>query len=167
MLTHEKERTYRKLLGPLKTKTPQISAECLFVDPLSDIAVLCGPDHETYSAESNAYEHFVEEPVPLSIRRICDGEQVWHLSLGGIWFPGTLRDWGHRFMVSATEPVAGGMSGSPILGDDGKVVGVCCVGADEEDDPDMCRESGPNPDMTNFPVWLFEELISWARWPER
>lgn len=44
------ERTYRALLGPLEAK-PTVSAECLFLDPIADIAVLGAPDEQHLAAE--------------------------------------------------------------------------------------------------------------------
>src|SRR5438876_7822759 len=41
------ERTYPNLVGPLGAR-PTIFAECLFVDPVADLAVLCGPDSDTF-----------------------------------------------------------------------------------------------------------------------
>lgn len=40
---HDAEATYAKLLGPLGG-AGTVGAECLFVDPISDIAVLGAPD---------------------------------------------------------------------------------------------------------------------------
>ena len=40
------ERTYPKLLGPLGKRRPQVSAECVFADPVADIAVLAAPDDQ-------------------------------------------------------------------------------------------------------------------------
>jgi hypothetical protein len=39
------ERTYQALLGPLGEK-PTVWTECLFVDPIADIAVLGQPDNQ-------------------------------------------------------------------------------------------------------------------------
>jgi hypothetical protein len=47
------ERTYGALLGSLHAK-PKIAAECLFVDPITDIAVLGAPDADMED-ESGAY----------------------------------------------------------------------------------------------------------------
>jgi hypothetical protein len=39
------ERTYQELLGPIEGPST-VSAECCFVDPIGDIAVLCSPDNQ-------------------------------------------------------------------------------------------------------------------------
>jgi hypothetical protein len=61
--THE--RTYRKLLGPLGADAPLIWAECLFVDLISDLAVLGEPDGHAYVGERDAYAAFVENRSAL------------------------------------------------------------------------------------------------------
>jgi hypothetical protein len=38
------ERTYAKLLGPIGRKRTPVWAECCFVDPIADLAVLWSPD---------------------------------------------------------------------------------------------------------------------------
>ncbi len=45
------ERTYAALLGVLGRKKPTVWAECLFVDPVADIAVLGPPDDQELSDE--------------------------------------------------------------------------------------------------------------------
>jgi hypothetical protein len=60
------ERTYRALVGPLGSK-PTITAECLFADPVADVAVLGPPDSQELSEHTDAYEAFVEAVTPLAI----------------------------------------------------------------------------------------------------
>ena len=45
------ERTYQDLLGPLG-EPPKVWAECLFADPIGDIAVLGSPDSQALSEQS-------------------------------------------------------------------------------------------------------------------
>src|SRR5205807_2007519 len=52
------ERTYC-VLGP-RDETPSIYAECWYVDPVSDLAVLGPPDGQALYDECEAYERFVE-----------------------------------------------------------------------------------------------------------
>jgi hypothetical protein len=44
-MSHTEERTYEALLGPLGAE-PTVWAECLFADPVADIAILDGPDNQ-------------------------------------------------------------------------------------------------------------------------
>jgi hypothetical protein len=50
-LSHTEERTYKKLLAPLGKK-PSVWCECLFLDPIADIAVLGGPDNQELSEQA-------------------------------------------------------------------------------------------------------------------
>jgi hypothetical protein len=87
------ERTYRRLIGPIG-REPTISAECMFVDPIGDLAVLGPPDNQDLSEECDIYEAFVEQltafstadilPTPLS-HEMPEGEIGWVLSLAGEW----------------------------------------------------------------------------------
>jgi hypothetical protein len=49
------------------------------------------------------------------------------------------------------------MSGSPILGDDGRAIAVCCTGSGNPDLEDG-KEGGPNPGLVSLPGWFLEEL---------
>ena len=57
------ERTYEKLLSALEEE-PAIRAECLFVDHIVDVAVLCAPDDQVWRDEAEAYEAFVDLRTP-------------------------------------------------------------------------------------------------------
>jgi hypothetical protein len=154
------ERTYRGVIGPLGTEEPKIWAECLFIDPVSDIAVLGPPDEETVYGQWEAYGEFTEQRVPLSMRRADDLEEACFLALdeqrcfrckihaakSGLW------------ITDAEEPLLGGMSGSPILGGDDKVIGVFCRSTGAAANRENHREGGPNPGLANLPGWLLEEL---------
>jgi hypothetical protein len=60
------ERTYSSLLGPLKGKQT-VWAECLFVDPITDIAVLGSPDNQELYDEAVAYEKLTDvTPLPVA-----------------------------------------------------------------------------------------------------
>lgn len=67
-------RTYQKLLGPLGVE-PTVWAECLFVNPIADIAILGCPDNQELSDEADAYEAFVGRYKPLPI---ADAPKMGH-----------------------------------------------------------------------------------------
>jgi hypothetical protein len=52
------------MLGPIGSK-PIVGAECLFADPVSDIAILGPPDNQTMSDHAAAYEALLEGATPL------------------------------------------------------------------------------------------------------
>ena len=64
--SYSEERIYPRLLGPLGKK-PRVSAECLFVDPVADLAVLGPVDGQELYDEALAYEKLVGalDPLPL------------------------------------------------------------------------------------------------------
>jgi len=166
------ERTYTALLGPLGDSKASIMAECLFVDHVADIAVLGEPDVQAMSAivkkekDLFAFETFIDATealrlgnmltswVPLKSGRTRRG---WLLSLDGRWASCTVercRD-GALWITKATTEVIGGMSGSPILSDDGRALGVLCTSGGPQGEP--CTRGGPQPQLSAcLPGWLLQ-----------
>jgi hypothetical protein len=56
---YTEERTYRDLVGPLGRKRA-VCAECLFVDPVADIALLGPPDSQDLGEQHEAYERRID-----------------------------------------------------------------------------------------------------------
>jgi hypothetical protein len=79
------ERTYKKLLGPIGSK-PIVWAECLFADPVSDIAILGPPDNQAMSDHAAAYEALVAGATPLAIADVPEQGEGWMMSVEGKWF---------------------------------------------------------------------------------
>jgi hypothetical protein len=157
------ERTYKALLGPLGKK-PTVWAECLFVDPISDLAVLGSPDKQELSDQADAYEALTEAAMPLSIAGSPKtgwqrANKAWLFSLDRRWFGCVIRHNGGGLCIfDAAEEIAGGMSGSPIIDDKGSAIGVVCMSSTLGG-----REAGggPNPNLTeNLPVWFLQKV-----WP--
>ncbi len=163
------EKTYAALLGPLGDSNPSIMAECLFVDPVADIAVLGEPDAQAMSP-------IVDKEEDLwAFETFTDGEQVlrlgdmptklvrgWLLSLDGRWTKCTVAPVKHLFshglrITEATEGIVDGMSGSPILLDDGRAIGVVCTSVGTGTGPHT--SGGPQPQLSAYlPGWLLQEL---------
>jgi hypothetical protein len=80
-----KEKTYGNLLGRLG-ETPTVWVECLFADPVSDIAVLGSPDNQVLGNEADAYQEFLEPIKPLAISGTKEKGRAWLCSLEGEWF---------------------------------------------------------------------------------
>ncbi len=158
------ERTYRELIGPLGKK-PKVWAECLFADPISDIAVLGSPDGQVFWDDVAAYEELVDaaEPIsitdlpkrrraPTSVKSLADFPcaRGWMFSLDGSWIECTV---GHNrsmcWIEAGADKIQGGMSGSPILADDGRAMGV------------VVTTEGPHPRLfDNLPGWLLRRLLA-------
>lgn len=153
------ERTYQSLVAKIG-ETPTVSAECFFIDPIADIAVLGPPDSQTLGKQHDAWEILVDEAVPLSVSEAPEQGPAWLLSLDGRWFHCDV--WRHPsphgplWISKAVEGIAGGMSGSPILGNDGSAIGVVCTG---HGDDDASTEGGPAPRLAaHLPGWLLQEV---------
>ena len=156
--SYQKERTFAKLLGRLGDKEPKVWAECLFADPVADIAVLTTPDGQEFYDEAEAYDELTEGAAAL---RIVDAPQEgpgWLLTLDGRWVVCTVHhSGGPLWIFDAAEPIIGGMSGSPILDADGAAIGVVSCAGGISGEPQT--ESGPNPRlMGNLPGFLLRGI---------
>jgi hypothetical protein len=148
--------------------------------------VLGSPDNQRLPDEAAAYEGLTEPVEPLAIgglpeRReslvICElsiehfalADHGAHLlSLAGKWFGCTARrSDGPIWIVDAVEYLRGGMSGSPIVADDGKAVGVFVASSGSGSAAllhDEYREGGPNPYLLNaLPGWLRAKSMALRR----
>jgi hypothetical protein len=147
------ERTYQ-LLSSLGSE-PSVWAECLFADPISDVAVLGSPDNQELSDEADDYEAFVESATPLTIAEAPEQGHGWMLSLQGKWFGCSIRYMKHRdgplFVSNADQAVDLGMSGSPIISDESAAIGVVCLGSDQLG----CK----NPRLVrDLPAWIVRDV---------
>jgi hypothetical protein len=79
------ERTYKALVAPLG-RDPSIWAECLFVDPIADIAVLGSPDDQGLFDKADAYRLLVENATPIRIGAPAETCEAYLLSLENEWF---------------------------------------------------------------------------------
>jgi hypothetical protein len=63
--SHPEERLYKRLLGPLGKAKPTVWANCLFADPLADIAVLGPPDDQELPDKADAYTKLMDVAPPF------------------------------------------------------------------------------------------------------
>jgi len=132
--SHAGERTYADLAGPLGAK-PRIWAECVFADPIADLAVLVAPDDQELPDENAAYLAFTRSKPSFRIGTLERSSLVWLFSLTGRWIPcsaarsGGLAGLAHGVEVDG-PPAAyeEGTSGSPIVVPDGCAIGLISVG---------------------------------------
>ena len=152
----EQDRSYR-LLGTLDGSRVGILAECLFVNPVADIAVLGPPDGQTFFDEAVAYDELTEDAPFLRIDKAQSG-QGWVLSLDGKWERTTLEiDDYTSLSIGPDGPNEPGMSGSPILNDAGRAVGVVVVGSEtaNKDGERKVQRAGLQPTLVrDLPGWL-------------
>ena len=71
-------RTYRALVGPFGKK-PGIAVECLFADPVADIAVLGCPDGEELPDDYRGFTEFLETRRPLAMPAVARDPSVTNL----------------------------------------------------------------------------------------
>ncbi|TBB88077.1 serine protease family protein [Rhizobium ruizarguesonis] len=151
MMTEEK--TYPRLVGALGDE-PSITVECLFADPVADVAVLGEPDWDILWKEAEAYHAFVEDRkgLPLALEQNAAFTGVQQRM--GAWL--TLEDrWVHCGLavtarsVLTSERAKAGMSGSPIILDTVRrtVVGVV---SSTEFHPRLAAA---------LPAWLSRQLV--------
>lgn len=158
------ERTYNKLLGKIGAEA-DVAAECIFVDPVSDLAVLTSPDNQELSAEADAYEALTDSLLALRMAALPndalawpqpEGTPVWLLSLAGEDFRGSIIRHSHFASLKNLEgSVDGGMSGSPIVNADGHAVSLV---TSTFQDPALAQA---------LPQWLADELAAEERVAER
>ncbi len=151
------ERTYNKLLGKIGAEA-DVAAECIFVDPVSDLAVLTSPDNQELSAEADAYDALTDSLRALRIvalpndalaRPQPEGTPVWLLSLACEDFKGSMLRHSHFASLKNLEgSVDGGMSGSPIVNADGHAVSLV---TSTFQDPALAQA---------LPKWLVDELAA-------
>jgi hypothetical protein len=151
------ERTYPELLAPLGQE-PAVPTECLFADPVVDIAVLGPPDGQA-GWDQAAYETLVESATPLMIADAPKKGPGWLLSLEGSWFECTVEHTGGRqlWITSTAKSIEGGMSGSPIISAEGAAIGMVCLSA-EDPGGHAIPPHGPNPRLTgDLPGWVLRK----------
>ena len=154
------QRTYDNLLGPLDSE-PNVWAECLFADPVADIAVFGTPDNQELYDEAEAYEALTEAVPALHISDAPERCKARLLSLDQQWFRCAVQHHidGPLWISDAAEPIVGGMSGSPILDEAGAAIGILCCSGGIGSDPHT--EGGPNPRLVaNLPGWLLTRLAA-------
>ncbi len=133
-ISYVSDRTYVDLISSLDGKR-KCSAECLFLDPISDLAVFGCPEDELWEG----YMEFANESDFLEIAPLASGETSVRVMYDdsksirrviGVAPPSRANFYPRNFWIHRDEGgenrIKSGMSGSPILTDDGKAVGVLC-----------------------------------------
>jgi hypothetical protein len=179
--SYTEERTYQNLLARLGQE-PSVWCECLFLDPIADIAVLGTPDNQELFEQADAYEALVEDEAvtpftvaeppgkPMAeqaarLAKIGVGEEeamreclASMLFLDGVWRECRVQYQPNGMLITySSDRIAGGMSGSPIVAESGAPIGVVCLGM--EGSPHITECGGPHPRlMGNLPGWFLETL---------
>jgi trypsin-like peptidase len=136
------EVTFRRLISPLGAE-PSVTAACVFVDPIADIAMLGPPEGAGLYDESDQYETFfstlppfdIAAPPPRGRIRVptappvfpLDGEVSFPghvMSIDGQWVGCNVRSLGGPLLIEPEELAEAGMSGSPLVSATGAALGV-------------------------------------------
>jgi hypothetical protein len=150
--------TYPKLLAPLGEE-PSVWSQCLFFDPVADVAVLGEPDDQELPDERDGYHALTGQRKPFATAAPESGE-AYMLALDGVtWKPTTLEVHvtigGNGLSTGAT---LAGQSGSPVLDGKGRAVALVSVGSEEISNgvrTPMQRWNGPQPMLRlALPPWL-------------
>ena len=158
-IAYSEEHVYRKMLGPLGS-APTVACECLFVNPVDDVAVLGVPDTQSFSDEVDAYRALLEYATPFRITEAPENGRGFLLSLEGEWF-GCQVEWkksidGPLWVSQLAQSIEGGMSGSPIVSENGNAIGIVAACVMEKRKDAATDEFGAsNPRLTrDLPLWL-------------
>jgi hypothetical protein len=174
------EAIYPHLLGEIGAGAHTVWAECAFVDPIADIAILRSPDIQELWEEAERYEKLIEPKIPLRVSALPhppveDPKMPKHLRAAvqgtraaklisitcdeftcRVGYSASSRS---LWIEGAEQPIVGGMSGSPILDPEDNAIGVVCVSSgfttSEGCELGCNREGGPNPRLTHYlPGWF-------------
>ena len=163
--SHE-QKTFQSLLGSLTDTAPSIAAECIFVDPITDMVVLGAPNKEKLSYDWKNFQILTQNAKTLFLGNFPQKEKVergWLLSLDGQWRPCKVTAFVYGlarpsfYITEAAGGISGEMSGSPILLDDGKAIGALSTTLNNSEGT-VCKhtiESRPQPSLKHcLPAWL-------------
>jgi hypothetical protein len=193
--SNSEERTYPRLLGPLGAKL-RVPAECLFVDPVADLAVLGPVDGQELYDQALAYDELVEalDPLPLGsltfgYRRHKDGRGVtvgsrryklkaffdptpiaesdaWLSALDGHWSRCRVASRGRSLWISEAEEDIRGGMSGSPIISPARQ--VVGVVCISSHVGGRSRGGGPNPLLAaQLPGWLVDGLLKIPRRPPR
>src|SRR5947208_13772018 len=126
-IAYSEEHVYRNMLGSLGS-APTVACECLFINPIADVAVVGVPDTQTYSDEADRYRALLEYATPFRITEAAEKARGFLLNPEGEWF-GCQVQWmkrtdGRLWVSKHAQPIERGMSGSPIVSKTGNAIGI-------------------------------------------
>jgi hypothetical protein len=134
-------------------------------DPVSDMAVLEALDEQVFTDDAECFEAWRERVAPVPLKHfVLDFEQscpAFVLTNEGKWLSGRVtrvngppsRPMSCRIVLETEEAIQGGMSGGPVVSEDGKLLGV--VSQTHE------NTSGPIPvAYLTLPRWVLDRIAA-------
>ena len=102
--------------------------ECVFADPIADVAVLGPPDSQSVLEPYEGYLCLTLSTIPMAIGDIAAYETPTParlIGLDGQFIGCTVQHFGGQLLIEdTTEAIKPGMSGSPLLDATGAAIGV-------------------------------------------
>jgi hypothetical protein len=129
-------RLYKNLIGPLNIREPQVWARPIFIDPVNDVAVLGAPDNQAGEEQGDAWRAYIALTENTPTLQIGKPEKVgtaWLLGLDREWFSASAKVEFNHLLID--RPTIAGMSGSPILNDDGRAIALVSYSSTREGVP--------------------------------
>ena len=155
--SNREDRTFPKLVSSLDGE-PNIWAQCLFADPVANIAVLGPPEAEAgFYDECKAYNTLLQGIPAVSIADATEEGAAYLLTPDNTWSRCTVSHVRYAgaplWIDDAAEGIFGSMSGSPIMNENGQAIGVVSGISNG------ARCGGPNPRLvSHLPGWLLQHL---------
>ncbi len=151
-------------LQPIEVGGRQLMVYPLAVEPVADLAILGAPDEQWIPDEAKAFEQFCEATaaVALATEEFSFGTSVpaYILTHTGRWITGRVTQYGHpaSMFLETGEGIEGGTSGSPVVTEHGRLIGVVSNAGGPQREP--CRMGSiPRPHLA-APVWLARQMTA-------
>jgi hypothetical protein len=143
------ELTYENLIGRLG-EIPDVSAQCVFIDPVNDVAVLEEPENQELYQQKEAFAVLTQEADAFQLGLLADTFQLGLLkdvstlrkAFEDRWSPGLMLSLDRRwtecqmerrgYRVQLSEETQPGTAGSPILNVTGEAVSLVAAGTGDD-----------------------------------
>jgi hypothetical protein len=132
-----RELTFAKIAGRLTAKQLTIWGELSAYSLTDDFAALTEPDGECGEQPYMRYETFTQQAMPIGVSPDAvaphfwsehPGSPAWTLSLAGEWQKCVVYNNGRFLTLDTDAKIDSGMSGSPIINENGAAIGVISTG---------------------------------------
>ena len=149
----------------ITNKGDELKVKPLFIELVSDIAVLGVLDAQDCGDEDEKYEAFCErtKPIPICARRFTPQDKfpVHIYTHKNTWITGFAEQYYNPqfLLILANEQIERGTSGSPIVNDVGEIVGVVSNFNEAAEVNGQCNGKAPNP-YGAVPSWIIEQMMA-------
>lgn len=151
------ERNYPALVGHPGHER-RISAWSHFIDLIANVAVLGRPCGDEYLVDLYGFDQLTKGATPMTIADPPkERDLAWIPSIDGQWFRCIVSEMGHQLHVyEHVDDIVKEIAGSPIVADDGAVIGVVSNTRHPADEDWV----GMQPRLTEvLPRWLLRSSV--------